>query len=146
MPQKNHCFSKHIEKFICRREISTGFCGNFSGQVGARIDDIGSRKVKRYLFSTLHFFHFRVTWRSSLQGNVPHVARNVWLSEFSVCVLIPNWIKVGSINGIIGNKARTFPSPSFFMSKNLCIQWKFNKNAPWVHNLKSILIVYEKNM
>ena len=37
---KNHCFTKHIEKFICRREISTGFSGNFSGQVGARIDDI----------------------------------------------------------------------------------------------------------
>ncbi|MDY4874341.1 MAG: hypothetical protein SO133_05725, partial [Alloprevotella sp.] len=48
MGQKNHCFTKHIEKFICRREISTGFSGNFSGQVGARIDDIGSRKVKRY--------------------------------------------------------------------------------------------------
>ena len=53
---KNHCFTKHIEKFICRREISTGFCGNFSGQVGARIDDAETRKVKRYLFSTLHFF------------------------------------------------------------------------------------------
>ena len=59
MGQKNHCFTKHIEKFICRREISTGFCGNFSGQVGARIDDIGFRKVKRYLFSTLHFVYFR---------------------------------------------------------------------------------------
>ena len=53
---KNHCFTKHIENSICRREISTGFCGNFSGQVGARIDDTESRKVKRYLFSTLHFF------------------------------------------------------------------------------------------
>ena len=54
--RKNHCFTKHIEKFICRREISTGFSGNFSGQVGARIDDTEIRKVKRYLFSTLHFF------------------------------------------------------------------------------------------
>ena len=53
--QKNHCFTKHVEKFICRREISTGFCGIFSGQIGARIDDIEIRKVKRYLFSTLHF-------------------------------------------------------------------------------------------
>ena len=53
---KNHCFTKHIENSICRREISTGFCGNFSGQVGARIDDTEIRKVKRYLFSTLHFF------------------------------------------------------------------------------------------
>ena len=53
---KNHCFSKHVENFTCRRENSTGFCGNFSGQVGARIDDTEIRKVKRYLFSTLHFF------------------------------------------------------------------------------------------
>ena len=58
---KNHCFTKHIEKFICRREISTGFSGNFSGQVGARIDDIGFRKVKRYLFSKGAFLSFRVT-------------------------------------------------------------------------------------
>ena len=64
MGQKNHCFTKHIEKFICRREISTGFCGNFSGQVGARIDDAETRKVKRYLFSTLHFFHFGKLLRS----------------------------------------------------------------------------------
>ena len=55
---KNHCFTKHVEKFICRREISTGFSGNFSGQVGARIDDIGSQKVKRYLFSNPAFFTF----------------------------------------------------------------------------------------
>ena len=55
---KNHCFTKHIEKFICRSGFSTGFCGFFPGQVGARIDDIETRKVKRYLFSTLHFFHF----------------------------------------------------------------------------------------
>ena len=56
--EKNHCFTKHIEKFICRREISTGFSGIFSGQVGARIDDVEHRKVKRYLVSNLHFFHF----------------------------------------------------------------------------------------
>ena len=86
---KNHCFTKHIEKFICRREISTGFCGNFLGQVGARIDDIGTRKVKRYLFSTLHFFLFQGNVKVAFRGNVQHVAR-VWLSEFSVCVLIPN--------------------------------------------------------
>ena len=59
---KNHCFTKHIEKFICRREISTGFSGNFSGQVGARIDDIGFRKVKRYLFSKGAFLSFRVNY------------------------------------------------------------------------------------
>ena len=55
---KNHCFTKHIENSICRREISTGFCGNFSGQVGVRNDDIGSRKVKIHLFSTLQFLSF----------------------------------------------------------------------------------------
>ena len=75
MGQKNHCFTKHIEKFICRREISTGFSGNFSGQVGARIDDIEFRKVKRYLFSTLHFLPFQGNVKVAFQGNVPHVAR-----------------------------------------------------------------------
>ena len=58
---KNHCFTKHIEKFICRSGFSNGFCGIFSGQVGARIGDIEFRKVKRYLFSTLHFLQFYVT-------------------------------------------------------------------------------------
>ncbi|MDY4874795.1 MAG: hypothetical protein SO133_08105, partial [Alloprevotella sp.] len=78
--QKNHCFTKHIEKFICRREISTGFSGNFSGQVGARIDDIGSRKVKRYLFSNPAFFTFRgftqvnLKWQILLKRNVAHLA------------------------------------------------------------------------
>ena len=73
--QKNHCFTKHIEKFICRREISTGFCGNFSGQVGARIGDIEFRKVKMYLFLTLHFLPFQGNVKVAFQGNVPHVAR-----------------------------------------------------------------------
>ena len=78
--RKNHCFTKHIEKFICRREISTGFSGNFSGQVGARIDDIGSRKVKRYLFSNPAFFTFRgftqvnLKWQILLKRNVAHLA------------------------------------------------------------------------
>ena len=53
---KNHYFTKHLEKFICRSGFSICFCGNFSGQVGARNDDIEIQKVKRYLFSTLHFF------------------------------------------------------------------------------------------
>ena len=73
--QKNHCFTKHIEKFICRREISTGFSGNFSGQVGARIDDIEFQKVKIHLFSTLHFLPFQGNVKVAFQGNVPHVAR-----------------------------------------------------------------------
>ena len=62
--RKNHCFTKHLGNFICRRKISTCFCGFFSGQVGARIDDVEHRKVKRYLFSTLHFFHFGKLLRS----------------------------------------------------------------------------------
>ena len=53
--QKNHCFTKHLEKFICRSGFSICFCGNFSGQVGAQIDDIEIRKVKIHLFLTLHF-------------------------------------------------------------------------------------------
>ena len=73
--QKNHCFTKHLEKFICRREISTGFSGNFSGQVGARIGDIEFRKVKIHLFSTLHFLPFQGNVKVAFQGNVPHVAR-----------------------------------------------------------------------
>ena len=50
------CFTKNVVKSTCLRKISTGFSGFFSGQVGAQIDDIESRKVKRYLFSNLHFF------------------------------------------------------------------------------------------
>ena len=53
---KNHYFTKHVENSKCRSGFSKCFCGIFSGQVGARIDDMGTRKVKRYLFSTLHFF------------------------------------------------------------------------------------------
>ena len=56
--QKNHCFTKHLGNFICRRKIFTCFCGFFSGQVGAQIDDVATRKVKRYLFSNLYFFRF----------------------------------------------------------------------------------------
>ena len=59
--QKKGFSIKHIEKFICRREISTGFSGIFSGQVGARIDDIDTSKVKRYLFFIPAFFSFQVT-------------------------------------------------------------------------------------
>ena len=53
---KMGCFTKHVGKSTCLRKISTCFSGFFSGQVGAQIDDIESRKVKRYLFSNLHFF------------------------------------------------------------------------------------------
>ena len=61
MGKKKGFSIKHIEKFICRREISTGFSGIFSGQVGARIDDIDTSKVKRYLFFSPAFFTFQVT-------------------------------------------------------------------------------------
>ena len=53
---KNHCFTKHVENSICRSGFSKCFCGFFSVQVGARIDDIGIRKVKIHVFSTLQFF------------------------------------------------------------------------------------------
>ena len=60
---KNHCFTKHIENSRCRSGFSKCFCGNFSGQVGARIDDIEIRKVKIHLFSTLHFLPFQGSTR-----------------------------------------------------------------------------------
>ena len=41
---KMGCFTKHVGKSTCLRKISTGFSGFFSGQVGAQIDDIESRK------------------------------------------------------------------------------------------------------
>ena len=58
---KMGCFTKHLEKFICLRKISTCFSGFFSGQVGAQIDDIDTSKVKRYLFFIPAFFSFQVT-------------------------------------------------------------------------------------
>ena len=61
--RKNHCFTKHLEKFICRSGFSKCFCGFFSGQVGARNDDIEIRKVKIHLFSTLHFLPFQGSTR-----------------------------------------------------------------------------------
>ena len=77
--RKNHCFTKHLEKFICRSGFSKCFCGNFSGQVGAHIDDIEIRKVKRYLFSTLHFYHFKVMWRSYCKAIYRTLFVGVWL-------------------------------------------------------------------
>ena len=59
MASKKGFFTKHIEKFICRSGFSKCFCGNFSGQVGARIDDIEHPKVKRYLFFNPAFFTFQ---------------------------------------------------------------------------------------
>ena len=73
--RKNHCFTKHIKNSTCRSGFSTGFCGIFSGQVGARNDDIGGSKVKIHLFSTLHFLPFQGNVKVAFQGNVPHVAR-----------------------------------------------------------------------
>ena len=77
--RKNHCFTKHLEKFICRSGFSKCFCGNFSGQVAAHIDDIEIRKVKRYLFSTLHFYHFKVMWRSYCKAMYRTLFVGVWL-------------------------------------------------------------------
>ena len=52
--------TKHLEKFICRSGNFLSESGFSLGEVGERIDDIDSRKVKRYLFSKLHFYHFKV--------------------------------------------------------------------------------------
>ena len=58
----------------CFCGFSKCFCGNFLGFIGARIDDIGIRKVKRYLFSNPTFFTFRGTtqvvycWLGALFG------------------------------------------------------------------------------
>ena len=57
--QKMGCFTKHVGKSTCLRKISTCFSGFFSGQVGARIDDIDTSKVKRYLFFIPAFFTFQ---------------------------------------------------------------------------------------
>ena len=59
--QKNHCFTKHLEKFICRSGFSIGFCGNFSGQVGARIDDIGSNYSAIIALCLLVWIHTLLT-------------------------------------------------------------------------------------
>ena len=53
--KKNHCFTKHIEKFIIQSGFSTRFCVDFFSQVGTQIDDIEIRKVKIHLFSILQF-------------------------------------------------------------------------------------------
>ena len=39
--QNNGCFTKHVEIFSGQIKIFTSESGFFSGQVGARIDDIG---------------------------------------------------------------------------------------------------------
>ena len=89
---KNHCFTKHIEKFICRSGFSNCFCGNFSGQVGARIDDIGTWKVKRYLFSTLHFFYILGNYSGSFlpeKEGATSIARGC---PFGVCLI--RWLEM----------------------------------------------------
>ena len=59
--QKNGCFTKHVEIFSGQIKIFTSESGFFSGQVGERTADFETSKVKRYLFSNLHFFTFQVT-------------------------------------------------------------------------------------
>ncbi|MCI6727495.1 MAG: hypothetical protein MR505_03985, partial [Bacteroidales bacterium] len=53
--------TKHVEKFICRSENFFSESGFSIGEVGARIDDIDTSKVKRYLFFIPAFFTFQVT-------------------------------------------------------------------------------------
>ena len=62
MASKKGFFTKHIEKFICRRKNFLGLSGFFSGQVGERIDDIGVWNVKRNLFFKPAFFHTKIIY------------------------------------------------------------------------------------
>ena len=57
--QKSGCSTKHLENFIGRSEKFLSESGFSLGEVGARIDDIESSKVKRYLFSNPAFLPFR---------------------------------------------------------------------------------------
>ena len=56
--QKSGCSTKHLENFIGRSEKFLSESGFSLGEVGARIDDIESSKVKRYLFSNPAFLPF----------------------------------------------------------------------------------------
>ena len=56
--QKSGCSTKHLENFIGRSEKFLSGSGFSLGEVGARIDDIESSKVKRYLFSNPAFLTF----------------------------------------------------------------------------------------
>ena len=54
------CNTSEIENSTCFSGFSICFSGNFLGFIGARIDDIESPKVKRYLFFNPAFFSFWV--------------------------------------------------------------------------------------
>ena len=71
---KNHCFTKHVGISTYRSGFSTCFCEFFLGEVGARNDDIGFPKVKRYLFFNPAFLTFQGNVKVSFQGNILHVA------------------------------------------------------------------------
>ena len=108
--QKNHCFTKHIEKFICRSGFSICFCGNFSGQVGARNGDIGIRKVKIHLFSTLHFFHFRVLlgcyWQNKNLKNPLHLMQNVSDKTFDAVAVRKSLSKLSDFQSVTASPYR----------------------------------------
>ena len=119
--RKNHCFTKHIGKFICRSGFSTGFCGFFSGQVGAHIDDIEIRKVKRYLFSTLHFLQFRVTTQVTFhwKRNVPHVARGrVTQRKENTLYIIGHQLTL-----VLARKTKTGKTPCAWCKMALTSHW-----------------------
>ena len=116
---KNHYFTKHIENSIIRSGFSKCFCGNFSGQVGARIDDIGFRKVKRYLFSTLHFFILgnysggcKTMYRTLLEG--------VWLSGRRTPYI---YIIGNQLTLVIERKTKTGKTPCAWCKMALTSHW-----------------------
>ena len=92
--QKNGIFTSDVEKSTLLRKIFLGVCGLFFCNVGRFFADAERLKVKRYLFSDVHFYQFKILLRW-LQGvstefvlsgkvskysevsNVPHVACNV---------------------------------------------------------------------
>ena len=56
---KNGIFTSEINFFTLLRNFFLGVCGLFLRNVGGVVDDEERLKVKRYLFSRLHFFTFR---------------------------------------------------------------------------------------
>ena len=61
--QKNRIFTSEINFFTLLRKIFLGVCGYFLRNVVCFFADAERLKVKRYLFSRLHFFYF---WRRGI--------------------------------------------------------------------------------
>ena len=64
---KNRIFTSEIIFFTLLRFFFLGVCGFFLRNVGRFLADAERLKVKRYLFSNVHFYQFKVLLRW-LQG------------------------------------------------------------------------------